>query len=123
MSDWCAKLFRDQELWRQARWLARRQPRDRHTVAPAEDRLLREKTVSESSRTPAHRADPEFLSDAELDEHIKHWHERRKVYREASRKLPKSDPDRFRLGWSAYWCSKIQDAALRERERRRSNES
>jgi len=78
--------------------------------------------VSESSQEPVHRADPEPLSDAELDEYIKHWHERRKAYREASLKLPKSDPDRFRLGWSGYWCSKIQDSALREKERRRINE-
>jgi len=79
--------------------------------------------VSESSRESVHRGDPDSLSDAELEEHIKYWHERRKAYREASLKLHKSDPDRFRLGWSGYWCSKIQDAALRERERRRGNES
>lgn len=123
MSGWRARLSRDQEVWRQARWHARRQPRDRHTVAPAEDQLPTEKTVNEHHSHPDHCLPPESLSDEELDEYIRNWHERRKTYREASRELPKSDPDRFRLGWSGYWCSKIQDAALREKERRRINES
>ena len=123
MSCGCGRLLADQEFWRQARWLARRQPRDRHTVAPVEDQLPTEKTVTEHQSNPDPRLPPESLSEVELDGYIKQWHERRKAYREASQKLPKYDPNRFRLGWSGYWCSRIQDAALREKERRRFNES
>lgn len=90
-------------------------------MAPAEDLLLGEKTVGERNSQSVDADIPGSLSDEELDEYLKNWQERRRAYREASMKLPKSDPDRFRLGWSGYWCSKIQDAALREKERRRTN--
>lgn len=74
--------------------------------------------MSDSLSSFASATDLQALSDSELDEFIDYWHRQHARYKESSLKLPKSDPARFRLGWSGYWCSKREGLGLNEKARR-----